>query len=202
MYERRHAIITGKSLASSEEIAAGEAVSLKDDEAYIPLSKDVAPSSNGIPEFWLTALRNHIGLGDIITERDEAALKHLIDLRIEHINVEDADEKQEDTEEEQYKQGYTIIFEFSPNEFFENKILEKSYFYGPEVDYTGEFAYHHATGTTIKWKEDKDLTKEFEIKKQRNKSLFFTFLPNPMLTIFFFSHQIPTALGLFAKPSQ
>ena len=71
MYERRHAIITGKSLASSEEIAAGEAVSLKDDEAYIPLSKDVPPSSNGIPEFWLTALRNHIGLGDIITRSEE-----------------------------------------------------------------------------------------------------------------------------------
>jgi nucleosome assembly protein 1-like 1 len=165
MYERRHAIITGKSLATSEEITAGEAESLKDDEAYIPLSKEVPPSSNGIPEFWLTALRNHIGLGEIITERDEAALKHLIDVRIEHINVEDAD-----ADEKQCKQGYKIIFEFSPNDFFENKILEKSYFYGQEVDYTGEFVYDHATGMTIQWKEDKDLTKEFEIKKQRNKN--------------------------------
>jgi len=170
MYERRQAIITGTSLASTEEIAAGEVVSLKDDEAYLPLSKDVPPSSNGIPEFWLTALRNHIGLGEIITERDAAALKHLIDVRIEHINVEDADEKQENADEKQCKQGYKIIFEFSPNDFFENKILEKSYFYGQEVDYTGEFVYDHATGITIQWKEDKDLTKEFEIKKQRNKN--------------------------------
>jgi nucleosome assembly protein 1-like 1 len=153
-------------VATPDEIAAGEAVSLKDDEAYIPLPKDVPPSSTGLPEFWLTALRNHIGLREIITDRDAAALKHLIDLRIEHIYVEDADPKK-------CQYGYKIIFEFSPNEFFEDKILEKSYFYGQEVDYTGEFNYDHATGWTIQWKEDKDLTKEFEIKKQRNKSAFF-----------------------------
>jgi nucleosome assembly protein 1-like 1 len=99
----------------------------------------------------------------MITERDEAALKHLIDLRIEHIYVEDADEKK-------CKYGYKILFEFSPNEFFEDKILEKSYFYDREIDFTGEFNYNYVTGCTIKWKDDKDLTKEFEIKKQRNKN--------------------------------
>jgi nucleosome assembly protein 1-like 1 len=166
-------------VATSEEIAAGEAVSLKDDETYILLSKETPPSSSGIPEFWLTALRNHVGLSELITERDAVALKHLIDLRIEHINEEDADAKQK-------KLGYKIIFEFSPNDFFENKLLEKSYFYGQEVDYTGEFVYDHANGTTIKWKEDKDLTKEFEIKKQRNKSAFSMSLRIPLLTLFFF----------------
>lgn len=164
-------------MATPEEVAAGEAVSLKDDEAYTPLSKDILPSSTGIPEFWLTALRNHIGLSELITERDSAALKHLIDLRIEHINDEDADTKQS-------KLGYKIIFEFSPNDFFENKILEKSYIYGQEVDYSGEFVYDVSMGTTIQWKEDKDLTKEFEIKKQRNKSAFSTFPPIPLLTFF------------------
>jgi nucleosome assembly protein 1-like 1 len=163
LFERRHAIITGSSTATAEEIAAGEAVSLKDDEAYIPLSKDVPPSSAGIPEFWLTALRNHIDLSELITERDAAALKHLIDVRIEHIHEEDAETKKE-------KLGYKILFEFSPNDFFEDKILEKTYLYGQEVDDTGEFVYDHATGTKIQWKEDKDLTKEFEIKKQRNKN--------------------------------
>lgn len=188
MYERRHAIITGTSLATSEEIAAGEATSRKDDETYIALPKDVPPSSEGIPEFWLTALRNHIGLAEIITERDAAALKHLIDVRIEHINVEDADEKQEDADEKQSKQGYKIIFEFTANDFFENKILEKSYFYGAEVNYSG-VVYDHASGTTIQWKEDKDLTKEFEIKKQRNKSAFFSFHvpPHSIANNFFFT---------------
>ena len=186
MYERRQAIISGKALATPEEIAAGEAQSLKDDEAYIPLSKDVPPSKVGIPEFWLTCLRNHLGLAELITERDAAALKHLIDVRIVHINLEDADPKEENADAKQCKHGYKIIFEFSPNDFFENTILEKSYYYGQEVDYTGEFVYDHSVGATIQWKDDKDLTKEFEIKKQRNKSAFFfffsTFPPPPSIT--------------------
>jgi len=35
----------------------------------------------GIPEFWLTALRNHVGLSEQITDKDEQALAHLIDVR-------------------------------------------------------------------------------------------------------------------------
>jgi nucleosome assembly protein 1-like 1 len=48
--------------------------------------------------------------------------------------------------------------------------LEKTYLYQEEVGYAGDFVYDHAIGADIKWKVDKDLTKEFEIKKQRNKS--------------------------------
>lgn len=71
------------------------------------------------------------------------------------------------------KPGYKILFYFGPNEYFENDILVKTYVYQEEVGYWGDFVYDRAFGTTIKWKEDKDLTKEFEIKKQRNKSTFF-----------------------------
>jgi len=42
--------------------------------------------------------------------------------------------------------------------------------YREEVGYLGDFVYDRAIGTEIKWKDEKDLTKEFEIKKQRNKS--------------------------------
>ena len=49
-------------------------------------------------------------------------------------------------------------------------MLDKTYLYQEEVGYAGDFVYDRAIGTEIKWKEDKDLTKEFEIKKQRNKS--------------------------------
>lgn len=62
------------------------------------------------------------------------------------------------------------MFVFSSNDFFENETLEKTYLYQEEVGYGGDFVYDRAIGTTIKWKEDKDLTTEFEIKKQRNKS--------------------------------
>jgi nucleosome assembly protein 1-like 1 len=39
-----------------------------------------------------------------------------------------------------------------------------------DIGYGGEFVYDKAVGHDIKWKEDKDLTKTVEIKKQRNKS--------------------------------
>ena len=158
LYDRRHAIITGAAQATAEEVEAGEQQSIKDDPDYTPLPKDVQPSAAGIPEFWLTALRTHVHLGEIITERDAEALKHLTDIRIEYLPSTEP------------KPGFKLQFFFSPNEFFENDVLAKTYLYQEEVGYTGDFMYDHAIGTEIKWKEDKDLTKEFEIKKQRNKS--------------------------------
>jgi len=157
LYERRHAIVTGKSLATSEEVAAGEAQSLKDDPEHTVLPADATSDPAGIPEFWLTALRNYIGLADIITDRDAAALKHLLDIRISYIK-------------DGAKPGFKLTIVFSPNDFFEDEVLEKTYLYQEEVGYGGDFVYDRAIGTEIKWKEDKDLTKEFEIKKQRNKN--------------------------------
>src|ERR1700722_12532845 len=156
-YERRRAIISGEVQPTAEEIEAGEQQSIKDDEDYAPLPKDSGPPA-AIPEFWLTALRNHVPLSEIITDRDAAALKHLTDIRLEYLFKEDA------------KIGFKLLFVFSPNDYFENQILEKTYIYQEEVGYLGDFLYERAIGTEIKWKEDKDLTKEFEIKKQRNKS--------------------------------
>ncbi|GAW00114.1 NAP-domain-containing protein [Lentinula edodes] len=161
LYERREAIINGSEKPTTEEITAGEQQSLKDDEDYTPVPKEnIVPSA--IPEFWLTALRNHIGLADLITERDEGALKHLLDIRLSYLN--------ENEKEYEGKPGFKITFIFSPNEFFENETLDKSYLYQDEVGYSGDFVYYKAIGTDIKWKEDKDLTKEYEIKKQRNKN--------------------------------
>ena len=158
MYDRRHAIITGAAQPTPEEIEAGEKQSIKDDPEYTPLPKDVEPASTGIPEFWLTALRTHAHLGEIITDRDAEALKSLIDIRIEYLPSTEP------------KPGFKLLFKFGPNEFFENEVLEKTYLYQEEVGYSGDFMYDRAIGTEIKWKEDKDLTKEFEVKKQRNKS--------------------------------
>ena len=85
LYEQRDAIISGSSAPTAEEFDPGVQVSLKDDSDYTPLAKD-APSGHAaaIPEFWLSALRNHIGIPDLITERDAGALKHLIDIRLSY----------------------------------------------------------------------------------------------------------------------
>jgi nucleosome assembly protein 1-like 1 len=159
LYERRHAIITGAAQPTADEIAEGEKVAVEDDPDYTPLPTDANEAAAAIPEFWLTALRNHVGLSEIITDRDAGALKHLIDIRISYLGANEE------------KPGFRLEFEFTENEYFENKILNKTYYYQPEVGYSGDFLYEKAVGTDIKWKgDDKDLTKEFEIKKQRNKS--------------------------------
>lgn len=165
LYDRRNAIVTGTAAPTTEEISAGEAESLKDDPEHTPLPKADGPgSTSSIPEFWLTALRNHVALADIITERDAEALKHLVDIRLSYLPSSDP------------KPGFKIVFHFTPNEFFENSVLEKTYVYQPDVGYSGDFLYDRAIGCDIKWKEDKDLTKEFEIKKQRNKSVHSIYL--------------------------
>ena len=99
-----------------------------------------------------------MGINELITDRDEAALKHLTDITMTYLPREKG------------TFGYTLGFHFEPNEFFEDSVLEKTYFYKPHVDTSGDFVYERSAGVTIKWKEDKDLTKEIEVKKQRNKS--------------------------------
>ena len=178
LFDRRLQITLGHSTPTQEEIAAGEAQSLKDDPSHprLPLSP-LSPSSPisssvtaanpgpGIPQFWLTALRNHVGISDLITERDSEALKHLTDIRVTYI-PDDGDKSGADPS----SLGFKLTFYFSPNEFFTNKELTKTYIYRNELGYEGDFVYDRALGVEIHWKEDKDLTKNFEIKKQRNKS--------------------------------
>lgn len=185
LYERRIAIISDTAKATPEEIAAGKEASMKDDESYDSKSYDDDDVPAPIPEFWLTALRNHVGLSELITERDADALKHLTDIRLSYLPSDEP------------KPGFKITFHFSANDYFENEVLEKTYLYQEEVGYSGDFVYDRAIGTEIKWKEDKDLTKEFEIKKQRNKNTNRTRLvrkARPTDSFFnFFSPPVPPA---------
>jgi nucleosome assembly protein 1-like 1 len=174
LFDRRLEITLGHSAPTKEEIAAGEAQSLKDDPTHTPLptvSTDFSPnvtSANpgaGIPEFWLTALRNHVGISDLITERDAEALKHLTDIRVTYLP-----EAGNETGADPSALGFKLTFHFTENDFFNDTVLTKTYVYRDELGYEGDFVYDHALGSEIQWKEDKDLTKSFEIKKQRNKS--------------------------------
>ena len=136
------------------EIKAGEKDEEVDDE---PVEKsEEASDVKGIPEFWLSAMKNQVSLAEMITDRDEAALKDLTDVRMEYLD----------------KPGFRLIFEFAENEFFTNKIVTKTYFYQTESGYGGDFIYDHAEGDKIDWKTGKDLTVRIESKKQRNKSKF------------------------------
>ena len=154
LYEKRAKIVNGATEPSEEEVKAGEQDGEEANEDGT--DKDVSTESvQGIPEFWLSAMKNQVSLAELITQNDEQALKHLTDVRMEYLE----------------QPGFRLIFEFAENEFFSNKTIIKTYYYQEESGYGGDFIYDHATGDKIDWKSDKDLTVKIESKKQRNKSM-------------------------------
>ena len=155
LYEKRARIINGLAEPSEEEIKVGQADD--EDEDTTDTGDETSKSTeklSGIPEFWLSAMKNQISLGELITDRDEAALRALTDIRMEYLD----------------KPGFRLIFDFADNEFFNDKTITKTYFYQEESGYGGDFIYDHAEGYKIDWKPDHDLTVKIESKKQRNKS--------------------------------
>ncbi|KAL9093313.1 MAG: hypothetical protein Q9165_004054 [Trypethelium subeluteriae] len=164
LYEKRARIVNGQAEPTEEEVEAGEKKEVEDEEGdeeeakELPEPVEATETSGvdvkGIPEFWLSAMKNQISLAELITDRDEAALRHLSDIRMEYLD----------------KPGFRLIFEFAENEFFTNKTITKTYFYQEENGYGGDFIYDHAEGDTINWNTGKDLTVKIESKKQRNKN--------------------------------
>jgi len=74
------------------------------------------------------------------------------------------------TEEEKNKKdensaNFELIFHFTPNEFIENEILTKKFFFTEHVDDEPE----KTESTEIKWKQGKNLTKKTVKKTQKNK---------------------------------
>ena len=56
--------------------------------------------------------------------------------------------------------NFKLRFEFADNEFFENKVLEKEYFFNEERELPEK-----VTSSDIKWKNGKNLTKKIQKKK-------------------------------------
>lgn len=68
-------------------------------------------------------------------------------------------------------QGFFLEFEFSPNDFFANKVLTKTYYLENSEDSSvGGVVLDHAEGTEIQWKEGKNISVHIESKKQRSKN--------------------------------
>ncbi|KAJ6096784.1 hypothetical protein N7486_007530 [Penicillium sp. IBT 16267x] len=156
LYERRATIINGGVEPTEAEVEAGKEDEEEDEENNDAEEKKEAEGEAmaGIPEFWLSAMKNQISLAEMITERDEEALKQLTDIRMEYLD----------------QPGFRLIFEFAENEFFTNKTISKTYYYKDESGYGGDFIYDHAEGSKIDWKAENDLTLRLESKKQRNKN--------------------------------
>jgi nucleosome assembly protein 1-like 1 len=159
LYQKRAEIVNGNLEPTEEEIEAGKAE--QDDAATAESEAQDEPESKeemkGIPEFWLTAMKNQVSLAEMINDRDEEALRPLSDIRMEYLD----------------RPGFRLIFEFASNDFFTNKTLSKTYYYREENGFGGDFIYDHAEGDKIDWKAGKDVTVRVESKKQRNKSEWY-----------------------------
>ncbi|KAJ3343651.1 hypothetical protein HDU93_007532 [Gonapodya sp. JEL0774] len=155
LYDQRRRFIAGEAEPTEEQATFAD----PDEEGAEPTpsaQKSGETPVRGIPEFWLTALKNMPQINDMITERDEAALKSLIDIRVSYLDN---------------NPGFKLEFQFEPNEFFSEEVLTKVYFLqnDPESPYD-DLLYDHAEGCTISWKEGNDLTVKVETKKQRHKA--------------------------------
>lgn len=159
LYQKRAKIVNGAAEPTEEEIKAGEPEDEEDEDDEVEKTETESEEKKdenvtGIPEFWLSAMKNQVSLAEMITDRDEAALKSLTDVRMEYLD----------------RPGFRLIFEFAENEYFTNSTITKTYFYQEESGYGGDFIYDHAEGDKVDWKSGKDLTVRVESKKQRNKS--------------------------------
>lgn len=165
LYERRAELVAGKSEPSSEEVEAGKKVEAEDKEdeeeetSKIEEVKEEGKEetsdekTTGIPEFWLTALKNHPRISELITERDEVPLRALIDVRMSYLEE---------------NPGFRLSFHFAENETFSNEVLSKTYYYQSSA-VEGDLVYDRAEGTKIDWKPNQDLTVTVETKRQRHK---------------------------------
>ena len=132
MYERRQAIITGSAEPTDGDVEAGKAADSddEDDEEEEEKSTEEGADVKGIPEFWLTALKNAMPIAEQITDNDEEVsltlslhiarankqvLKSLNDIRLSY--TEDS------------KPGFKLHFFFGQNDFFTNTELTKTYYY-------------------------------------------------------------------------
>ena len=66
----RHVLIHAADEPTTKELEAGAAQSAKDNVEDNLLAVPSSTVPTAIPEFWLTALRNHVGLSELVTDRD------------------------------------------------------------------------------------------------------------------------------------
>jgi len=149
LYKCREEIINGKSDPRPEEL-----ITLSQ---YTSMSKKVPKGINmkeleetkGVPGFWLRVFQNCKKIKDFIQPKDVPILKYLTNV----------------SKVQKSKFSYEVVFTFAPNEYFSNSDLTKLVVMDPDdPDDCLE-----TKGTTINWKENKDITKRIVTIKRRHK---------------------------------
>ncbi|GMH32959.1 hypothetical protein BSKO_00793 [Bryopsis sp. KO-2023] len=122
-------------------------------------------AKHGIPSFWANVLRNQDFISDCITERDQAALEYVQDIRLVQAAGEGG-----------------VEFHFGPNPFFSNTVLRRVVGW----DDSEEGSVPVEEGTDIQWKEGQNLTIKESAKKSGKKGGKQRVKPCPSFFRFFF----------------
>lgn len=163
IYERRKEIVNGMGDVSSD-VPADVVTRVKKALDRLELSDEYVEHidrTNGIPKFWLQAMKNCTHSNDFIQDCDDEVLGYLRDIKIHMSNEPEL--------------SFTLEFEFDSNPFFENTKLTKQYFLDCDTDeeFCG-FSIIKAIGCTINWKNDMNI-----IEKEPDS--FFKFFNPPDL---------------------
>ncbi|XP_040323139.1 nucleosome assembly protein 1-like 2 [Herpailurus yagouaroundi] len=115
----------------------------------------------GIPNFWLTVLKNVDTLTPLIKKYDEPILKLLTDIKVK---LSDPGEPL----------SFTLEFHFKPNEYFKNELLTKTYVLKSRLAYYDPHPYRgtaieYCIGCEIDWNEGKNVTLKTIRKKQKHR---------------------------------
>jgi hypothetical protein len=103
----------------------------------------------GIPNFWLTVFKSVAEIRAMIHEHDEKILKHLIDVRA--------------FSKPSPELSFHLEFLFSPNEYFQNSILTKTYLMKCEPDADDPYTFegpeiYKSIGCEIMWNAGQNVT--------------------------------------------
>lgn len=173
IFKKRSDIVNGLHEPTDEECKLSDIELDKE----VPTEGQDKPS--GIPNFWLTVLKNVSEVSSMIQEHDEAVLKHLIDVRAFSKPAPDL--------------SFQLEFQFEPNEYFQNSVLTKTYLMKCSPDEEDPFSFegpeiYKSIGCEIMWNPGKNVT-EKEVKK-KDSSLrlfkadsFFNFFSPPELKL-------------------
>ncbi|OMO81613.1 Nucleosome assembly protein (NAP) [Corchorus olitorius] len=148
LYAKRCNVVNGvdeKAEENPEEAVAMEQGDDKDAE------------EKGVPEFWLTAMKNNKLVNQEISKRDKEVLKYLKDIKWGKIEE---------------GKGFKLEFYFETNPFFKDTVLIKTY----QMIDADEIILDKATGMEIDWYPKKE---KFMRKKGSKKGSFFINFFNP-----------------------
>jgi len=104
--------------------------------------------------FWLQALKNHPATEDHIQSHDEPVLEYVTDIRA--VQLDEAD----------HFAGFSLVFKFAKNPYFEHRELRKTLKTERPLVYNGQVNAMEITSEPITWSRGKDVTIETVSKKK------------------------------------